>query len=476
MARSNTGKMGICDVSFIIARPELRARARQRSSELFGHPRALFSLLVAEALERFAFFGVQSMLALYFLNHLLKPETVDGVAGLTFLISSLDAAGLIYTPQQFGSVAFGVYGAVLSLSPLVGGLLSDKVLGQVAAIRWAGLLSALGCFLIASEVFFLFGLFFLAFGAGCFKANIASQISGLYACDDRRREAAFKLFYMAINVGVIIAPVVCGGIGALFGWSYGFALAGLGMLAGCVVFVLNEPHLPPRRLDVAPPGPIVGATSVKAAPRLLALAILATSFSLILMGAQQIYNAYLVWVEGAADLTVGAYRIPTSWLISLDTVCSLLALIALLRFSRRGIGRMDDLLGISLGGLVVALSYMMLVGASLTTSGPLGVDFRWLMAFHILNGIGFAFVIPMGLSIYTRLAPPGFPASMLGLFYLQYAVANLLAGGVGGLPSKLEAVDFWALHAVIVATGAAAVSFLRPFLRRSLAVEDGPRA
>jgi POT family proton-dependent oligopeptide transporter len=449
-----------------------RDRRGRAAAELFGHPRALFHLIVGEAFERFAYFGVQSLVALYLVNRLLAPEGLDQAIGLSPLVSALRATGWDYSPQKFASAVFGLYGGLAYLAPLLGGLTADRLLGPVVTIRLSALLSALGCFLIASETLFFPGLLCLALGAGCFKSNMASQVSSLYSPGDRRRDPAFQLFFIAINVGVIAAPLACGWIGVVWGWSYGFVAAGIGMLAGLTAFVLGEPYLPKVRRDLGTVRTAKGEKSRLAPRRVWGMALLAAPLAMILTGNQQIYNAYLVWAEDAANLTIGPFSAPTSWLVSFDTVCSLLIMTAGLRLQglrRPRSGTPDELAKIAFGGLLVAASYLALAGAGLASPPPQRADFAWLLAFHLLNGIGFAYVIPTGLALFARLAPPSFPASTLGLFYLTYALANLAAGMLGGLLSEMSAAAFWSLHALLIGASGAAIGVARPLFRRAFA-------
>ena len=461
----------MCAVSLTTARAEItRARAAQ-DAEAYGHPRAVFNLVISEGFERFAYFGVQSLLALYLVNRLLTPEAMDEAAGLSWLISALRSGGWSYSPQQFASAVFGVYGGLVYIAPALGGLVADRLLGGIATVRLAAISSALGCFLIASETLFFPGLLCVALGAGCFKSNVASQVSGLYAPGDGRREPAFQLFFIAINVGVIVAPLVCGWVGTAYGWSYAFALAGVGMLAGLAVYVAGEPFLPAKRRD------IVAARAPEERPRLerrrlLGMLALALPISLIVLGNQQIYNAYLVWAEDAVDLSIGPFAVPTAWLVSFDTICSLAIMMVGFKLqAMRGyrVGKADALTKISLGGFIVALSYVALFGASLTSPAPGQTNFGWLLAFHLLSGLGFAYVIPTSLALFAQLAPAKFPASTLGLYYLQYALSNLAAGALGGLLSSMAATDFWAMHALLIAASAAAIALGAPLLRRAFA-------
>jgi len=181
--------------------------------DLFGHPKGLFYLFFAELWERFSFYGMRALLVLYMTKQLLFTDTM----------------------------AFGVYAAYMSLvyvTPMIGGILSDKILGFRKAILLGGVLMALGHFFLSFEqpLFFYGSLGLIIVGNGFFKPNISSFVGDLYKQGDHRRDSGFTLFYLGINIGAAIAPLACAWVAEIYGWHYGFILAGIGMLVGLFVF------------------------------------------------------------------------------------------------------------------------------------------------------------------------------------------------------------------------------------------------
>ncbi|SHF51113.1 proton-dependent oligopeptide transporter, POT family [Tenacibaculum mesophilum] len=182
-------------------------------TDVLGHPRGLLYLFFAELWERFSFYGMRALLVLYMTKHLLFSD----------------------------EMSFGVYAAYMSLvyvTPMIGGMLADKILGFRKAIVLGGVLMALGHFFLTFEhpIFFYGSLSLIIVGNGFFKPNISSFVGKLYADGDNRRDAGFTIFYMGINIGGAVAPLLCAWLAELYGWHYGFVLAGIGMLLGLLVF------------------------------------------------------------------------------------------------------------------------------------------------------------------------------------------------------------------------------------------------
>jgi POT family proton-dependent oligopeptide transporter len=212
----------------------------------FGHPRGLGYIAFTEAWERFSYYGMQSLLILYMVNQLLHPGHIEQIAGFASFRHFLET--LYRGPlavQPLASAIFGLYTGLVYLTPILGGLLADRVLGRTRTIVIGALLMAAGQFLIAFDVTFLVALTSLLIGVGCFKGNLASQVGALYATGDNRRADAFQIYYILINAGVIISPLIAGTLGEIYGWQYGFGAAGIGMLIGLGIYLSGRKWLPP---------------------------------------------------------------------------------------------------------------------------------------------------------------------------------------------------------------------------------------
>src|SRR5690348_5486384 len=206
-------------------------------SDLFGHPRALAFLFTTEMWERFSYYGMRSLLVLYMVNYLFAPERFDTVIGLAALKRLHEAMWGPLDAQPFSSLVYGNYTMLVYLTPIFGGLLADRLLGHRRTVVIGASLMAIGHFMMAFEPLFLFALLFLILGNGAFKPNMSAQVGELYAPGDPRRDRAYSIFYVGINLGAFLAPLVCGTLGERVGWHYGSAAAGVGMRIGLSLYL-----------------------------------------------------------------------------------------------------------------------------------------------------------------------------------------------------------------------------------------------
>jgi POT family proton-dependent oligopeptide transporter len=219
--------------------------APARATELFGHPKGLTFLFSTEMWERFSYYGMRTLLVLYMVKHLLLPGQAETVIGYGALKAALE---FIFGPlgvQPLSSHIYGLYTAFVYLTPVIGGLIADRWLGQRRTVVAGAVLMAIGHFMMAFEPLFLLALLVLILGNGAFKPNISTQVGSLYAPGDPRHDRAFSIFYVGINIGAFFSPLVCGTLGESYGWHYGFAAAGIGMLIGTLIYVAGWPTLPP---------------------------------------------------------------------------------------------------------------------------------------------------------------------------------------------------------------------------------------
>src|SRR3981189_3466195 len=221
---------------------------RAKPAELFGHPRALSYLFATEMWERFSYYGMRALLVLYMVKYLLGPEHAGAVIGLAALKRALEIPFGPLDIQPLASQIYGLYTGLVYLTPIFGGLLADRVLGHRPTPVIGASLMALGHFMMAFESLFLFALLTLILGNGAFKPNMSAQVGALYGPGDPRRDRAYSIFYVGINLGAFLAPLVCGTLGEEAGWHYGFAAAGIGMLMGLAISLYASPKLRPAGL------------------------------------------------------------------------------------------------------------------------------------------------------------------------------------------------------------------------------------
>src|SRR3989441_653186 len=216
-----------------------------------GHPRGLGYIAFAEAWERFSYYGMQALLVLYMVNRLLHPGHIDHIAGFVPFRHLIESFRGPLDVQPLSSTFFGLYTGLVYLTTIGGGLIADRWLGRTLTITIGASLMALGHFLMAFDFSFLLALLCLVSGVGCFKGNLASQVGALYATGDNRRADAFQIYYIFINAGVIISPLIAGTLGEVYGWHWGFGAAGVGMLIGLTIYLSGRKYLPPHSPVVA---------------------------------------------------------------------------------------------------------------------------------------------------------------------------------------------------------------------------------
>jgi POT family proton-dependent oligopeptide transporter len=429
-----------------------------------GHPRGLGYLAFTEAWERFSYYGMQTLLVLYMVNRLLHPGHIERIVGFGPFRHLLEGAyrGPL-SVEALASAIFGLYTGLVYLTPIGGGLIADRLLGRTRTVTLGALLMAAGHFLMAFDTTFLAALTCLLTGVGCFKGNLASQVGALYATGDNRRADAFQIYYLFINGGVIAAPLIAGTLGEVYGWHYGFGAAGVGMLIGLTIYLSGRKWLPPdspivQKSERAAKTPLTHREKMG----IVALVALLPVLTIAVIGNQEIFNAYLVWAQDDANLVFFDHKMPTTWLITLDSIVSLTFLAGAVVFWRLWAKKFPEpaeITKMGLGSLAAVTGFISLaVGAAIAAHSGTKVAIGWLIAFHVLNSIGFANVFPVSLALYARVAPAALSATIIGIYYLHLFAANNLVGWIGGLLERMSAPHFWLLHAALC--GAAGIIFL----------------
>jgi POT family proton-dependent oligopeptide transporter len=424
----------------------------ERSDRAFlGHPKGLGYLGFTEACERFSYYSMQTLLVLYMVKYLLVPGRMENVIGLDWLNTHV-YPGL--SGQPLASAIFGTYTALVYATPILGGIIADRWLGRNRTLILGGVLMAIGHFLMAIEPAFLFALLALLLGVGAFKGNIASQVGALYGPTDLRRAMAFQIFYIFINVSVIVAPLISGTLGQKVGWHWGFGCAGVVMVLGLFIYLSGRRWLPPDEKPVR--GEVRQREKLSRDDWLcvLYLVILIPILAIALLTNQQIFNAYLVWGDAQFDLRL--LNNTSSWLITLDAALSFSMLVAVAAFWKWwGLRRRepDEISKMIIGSLFTIGGGLCLFMAALTQPHGGKISLFWPVLFHLLNSIGFAHILPISLALFSKIAPKAINATVIGLYYLAFFIANAVVGWVGGLYSTLPTPTFWLLHVATAAFG-----------------------
>jgi len=434
-----------------------------------GHPKGLAFLAFTEAWERFSFYGMSGLVLLYMIQHLLTPAVMGGVFGLAGFRSALEGLTGPLSDQAFASQIYGLYSGFVYFTPVFGGLLADKLLGQRRTVMLGAIIMSAGHILMAFEGAFLIAMLLLVIGTGCLKGNISSQVGHLYAPEDEgRRTRAFAIFSAAINIGAMTGPLTCGILAQAYGWHVGFGAAGLLMLVALATYLAGAKYLPPdskRRAGAAAKPPLTGH-DWRVIAALLVLAIIgvlpATAY-------YQETNAGLLFIEYSVDRGLLGWTIPTPSFNSLDGFFCVLLVPPLIAYwawqAKRG-REPGDLGKVSIGYLITAVANLLMIWPALRAQAGESVSALWPVAMFGLNALGFLFYWPTLLALFSRAAPRQVNGTMMGLLFFSVFAGNLLVGILGGLWETMSHAEFFALHA-----GLAFVPFLamlaiaRPFGR-----------
>ena len=428
------------------------------------HPKALFALFMVELWERFSYYGMRALLILY-----MTASVIDG----GFAFDDAKAYGI-----------YGAYGALVYLTPLIGGFFADKLVGFRKAIVWGAILMAIGQFTLflsgnANEISFYIGLAVLVVGNGFFKPNISSMIGRFYEEGDKRRDGAFTLFYMGINMGAFLAPLTCGAIGENEGWQYGFLTAGIGMVIGYLVFIWGSKQGIYEDVgngpDVELEKPIIPGLSNKLLPAvstvimvilastlivyndivdviLVVLAILVIGYLLYEAGKMELQAKQRIWVvvvllffttvfwtffelAGSAlslftarnvDRSLFGYEIKTTFFQSFNPLFIMLfapifswVWIKLSNANKEPAAPYKFGMGLVLLGLgFLALN----LGGASATAGMIPAIFMVLL--YLLHTIGELTLSPVGLSLVTKLSPRHMVGFLMGIWLLSSSLAH----------------------------------------------------
>jgi POT family proton-dependent oligopeptide transporter len=442
----------------------------------FGHPRGLSTLFFTEMWERFSYYGMRALLILF-----MTASVADGGLGFDTAV-----AGAVY----------GLYTSMVYMTTLPGGWIADRLIGQRRAVLYGGMLIASGHFSMAfpSTATFYLGLFLIVIGTGLLKGNVSVMVGQLYAPRDTRRDAGFSIFYVGINLGAFIAPLICGYLGQRVNWHLGFAAAGLGMVIGVIQYAMGGRYLSEVSLRPAPASSAEEAERVQQRAKvwgLLAL-VLVVGFGIgaytgvLPVTPSQIADAagymlliicvgFFAWLFMSSNWTpeerkrlyaIGVFFLaagifwslfeqagstlnlfadrdtrtsilgwtfPSSWFQSMNSlfVWSFAAVFAVV-WTKLGRHEPSTPVKFSLGLLFVGAGFAVLVVAAQLAAGGVQVSPMWLTVVYLLHTFGELCLSPVGLSAMTKLAPVRIAGLMMGVWFLATSVGNFIAGRLAG--------------------------------------------
>jgi proton-dependent oligopeptide transporter, POT family len=437
--------------------------ARAASADFLGHPRGLAVLFATEAWERFSYFGNAALLVLYMVTYLLEPARFETALGLGEVKAAFELVVGKLEPQPFASQLFGLYSGLAYSMPILGGLVADRLLGQRRTVIIGGVLMAIGHFMMAFETLFLFALVALILGIGAFKPNISTQVGALYAPGDRRRDRAYSIFYVGINIGAVAAPLVCGALAARYGFHYGFAAAGLGMLVSLGIYLYGSRTLPaderPRASAAVDEKKPLARDERRAVFVLVGICALVTFFW---AAYDQQGNTIVLWAEHftdrSIDLLIWQGEIPSPWFLALNPLMILVLTPFIVRLWRRQGARGTEPAPVSkmaFGCFCVALANLVMAAAAWASAGKASP--LWLVGYFVLATVGELYLAPVGLALISKVAPARMLSLMMGVWFAATLPADILAGFLGGFWSRMAKPDFFLMIAAIPAAAGAAM-------------------
>jgi len=449
---------------------EQRHRSSKRTSDLFGHPRGLTFLFATEMWERFSYYGMRALLVLYMVKLLLLPGHVENVIGLPALSSLFESMFGTSGVQPLSSQIYGFYTGLVYLTPVFGGLLADRVLGQHRTILLGAAMMAVGHFMMAFQPLFLFALTMLILGNGAFKPNMSAQVGGLYAPGDPRRDRAYSIFYVGINLGAFLAPLVCGTLGEELGWHYGFAAAGVGMTIALAIYLYAMPQLPPDELHKARAARIEKKPLDRNEWRgILALIALFAPTTLFWATYEQQGNTIVLWADDHTNRTIDLFfwhgDIPVTWFQAFNPFMIFAftpLIIALWAWQAKRGKEPSTVTKMSIGCFGVTLANLIMAAAASRAAGD-EASWLWLLGYFVVITIGELYLSPIGLSLVSKIAPVRMVSMLMGVWLATSFAGSLIAGWLGSFWSGMDKMMFFLMIAGIALIAALIIlAFDRP--------------
>ncbi|HEX2730562.1 MAG TPA: peptide MFS transporter [Polyangiaceae bacterium] len=456
----------------------------------FKHPLGLVILFFTEMWERFSYYGMRGLLKLYMVNYLFTHlrEPLQGCRSHTPACELVvgDPSGVLFwdrlsallpsNTQEAASLLYGTYTALVYATPFFGGLLADRLLGQRKTVVIGALLMAAGHFVMAIESSFFVALLLLILGNGAFKPNVSTQVGGLYADHDSRRDGAYTIFYMGVNLGAFLSNLVCGTLAAVYGWHWGFGAAGVGMLIGLSVYLLGGRHLASdahARTEQAHQAGPLNAQERRRVWALCALCLLNVVFWAVY---EQQGNTMQTWADERTSWpSVFGFQIPSTWFQSFNPL-AIVVLAPLLdiwwrRQARRGT-EPSSVTKMAIGCVLLGVSFVIMIIGARSVGQGVGSPF-WPLACTLLLTVGELYLSPIGLSLVSRVAPLRVVSMMMGVWLAASFVGNFLSGMIGVLYTRWSAEAFFALLTALgIGAGLAIQWFNRP-LAKAMNAQDG---
>ncbi len=433
--------------------------------QLWGHPIGLYVLFFTEMWERFSYYGMRAILVLY-----ITAKTMDANPGMGW--TDPEALAL-----------YGWYTMLVYVASIPGGLIADKIIGQKKAVLYGGWILVLGHTVLAitQDWAFYTGLGLIIAGVGMLKPNISTMVGGLYQQGDERRDKGFTIFYIGINIGAFLSSLIVGYVGETIGWHYGFGLAGIGMLAGMLVFQWGQKYLtnvgnfigdadnPDREAKDKP------LTKIEK-DRMLVMFL---SFFLIIVfwGAfEQAGGLMNLYAKEKTNRMLGGFEVPASWFQSVNAffIITLGTAVAGFWYKWKLKGKEgSSLFKMAIGLIIMGLGFLFMRFASQQFEATGSSAMYWLVLAYLFHTIGELCCSPVALSFVTKLAPVKYASFMMGAYFAATGLGNKVAGLLGEAAADAgEKAIFTGIVITTVVIGLIVLALLKPLKRLTHGAED----
>jgi len=435
--------------------------------QIFGHPAGLFVLFFTEMWERFSYYGMRAILVLF-----LVASTKSANAGFGW--TDTEALKL-----------YGIYTFLVYLSSIPGGIIGDRWLGQKKTVMLGGVLLVVGHSILAIQSLWAFytGLAFIISGVGCLKSNISTMVGGLYAPGDDRRDKGFSIFYVGINVGAFTSALIVGYVGEIYGWHYGFGLAGIGMALGVVIFILGQKHLE----GIGERTKAVSKEKQEEQNKPLTkiekdrIVVLLISFLLVVVfwtAYEQAGGLMNIYTNQKTDRTIGFlnWTVPTSWFQSITSffIITLATPIAAFWFFWKRKGKeSSSIFKMAVGVMITGSGFLFMVAASYQFQIQGSSAMYWLVLAYMFHTIGELCASPVALSYITKLAPAKYGSIMMGIYFAATGLGNYAAAWIGVWSQTAgELQIFLGIAVFCVLFGLLIIALVKPLKRLAHGAEE----
>jgi len=444
--------------------------------ELFGHPVGLYILFFTEMWERFSYYGMRAILVLY-----LVAKTTESNAGLGW--SNGEALAL-----------YGWYTMLVYVASIPGGWIADKFLGQKKSVLYGGILLVIGHSVLAIEEMWAFysGLGFIIAGVGMLKPNISTMVGGLYKKGDIRRDKGFTIFYIGINVGAFLSSLIVGTVGEVYGWHYGFGLAGIGMALGLLQYVYGQKYL--KHV-----GNFLGSSENKLEKEAMdkpltkiekdRIVVLFISFILVIVfwgafeqagGLMNLYASDKTNRILSFSLPFIGNEIPASWFQSLNAMFIIFLGTSVAGYwARRKLkGKLSTgLFKMILGLIIMGTGFFFMSAAAVEYNSDGSSAMYWLVLAYLFHTVGELCISPVALSYITKLAPLKYASFMMGIYFAMTGFGNKLAGLLGESASEFGELSVFSGIAIFcIIFGLLVMLFRKKLEKLTHGAEDDERA